>query len=111
MNCRCSKCGARRTMRHPDMYVRPPKCPRCKGTRWRVDRHRMFVEKKARPCRCVEGYYPFPHRRGSKWCAHNTSWTAADAEESYGGAPIDFSWMDDPLSFGQRGVTGDEAPF
>lgn len=110
MNCRCSKCGARRTMRHPDMYVRPPKCPRCKGTRWRVDRHRMFVEKKVLPCRCT-GYYPFPHRRGSKWCVHNTAWTTADAEEAFGVAPIDFSWRDDPLAFGQRGVTGDEAPF
>lgn len=110
MNCRCSKCGARRTMRHPETYVRVPKCANCGSQRWRVDRYRLLVEKRRQPCRCAS-YYPFPHRRGSKWCEHNTSWTAEDAEDAFGVPPPDFSWMDDPLSFGQRPVTGDEAPF
>ena len=84
MNCRCRQCGARRTLRgRPEAYVRVPRCRRCGSAAWRVDRYRMEVEKKVRPCRCVS-YYPFPHRRGSGWCIHNTSWTAEDAERVFG---------------------------
>lgn len=70
VNCRCSSCGARKSLeRKPDRYIRPPKCPVCGKRRWRVDKYRMLVEKRVAPCRC--GGYWFLHRKGSKWCLHN----------------------------------------
>lgn len=71
-------------MRPPESYVRVPKCARCGSQKYRRDRYRETVERRVRPCRCTGGYYPFPHRKGSKWCEHNPNWTAEDAEEEFG---------------------------
>lgn len=70
----------------------------------------MRVELQRPPCTCTGGYYPFPHRRGSKWCEHNDKWTHEDAEANFG-SHVDQSWRDDPLSFGQRPTTSEEPPF
>ncbi len=83
MDHRCSACGARKVMRPVETYIRVPKCPRCKSKKWRVDKYRRDVERRARPCRCV-GYYDFPHRKGSGWCVHNQSWSADDARRAFG---------------------------
>jgi hypothetical protein len=65
-------CDARRTLAKPlSQYVRPPRCKVCGRRKYRVDVSRTLergrYSKKA--CNCYE--YPFPHRRGSLWCAHN----------------------------------------
>lgn len=70
----------------------------------------MRVELQQPPCNCLHGYYPFPHRRGSKWCEHNPDWTMDDAENNFG-VDADQSWRTDPLSFGQRPTTSVEPPF
>lgn len=70
-------------MRDPETYVRPPTCV-CGSVKWRRDRYREQVERRVKPCLCYGGYYSFPHRRGSKWCEHNPSWTAEEAEKHFG---------------------------
>lgn len=68
--CRNSACQARRTLsKHPDEFVRPPRCKSCGSQQWRWDKHRDKVEKNKRPCGC-SGYW-FAHRKGSKWCHNN----------------------------------------
>jgi len=67
---RCSRkaCQARRTLpRHPDSYIRPPRC-HCGSTSWRIDRYRMTQEF-PELCQC-DGYW-FPHRPGSGMCRSN----------------------------------------
>lgn len=114
--CRCSRCGARRTMRFPDTYKRPPRC-RCGSRKWRVDWYRMTHEigpEAPRPCRDHRCYYGFPHRAGSKWCIQNPKWDAEDAEKEFGGELVegtDEAWRYDPLCFGQRPTTSEEPPF
>lgn len=99
----------------PDSYVRPPRCksPGCHSTKWRLDKYREYKEtgfNAPRPCTDARCFYTFPHRRGSKWCCHNPNWTSLDAKEAFGAADPRW-WIDDPLCFGQRPVTGEEAPF
>lgn len=76
-NVRCSKesCRARHVFpKHPDEYIRPRKCDRCGGTRFRVVRDRA-KDRCATLCDC--GGYQFvgprtngnaPHRKGSRFC-------------------------------------------
>lgn len=62
--CRCRKCEARRTLaKHPDEYIRPPRCA-CGGT-YRVDKFRKTVEHKRTACYCSAFWWSGPHRRGS----------------------------------------------
>lgn len=85
--CRCTACGARRTLRkHPDDYIRRP--PRCRyGCRirdaqgrtlrfapLRIDWWRIAKEWGARPCYWCGGY-SFPHARGRGYCEHNPKLT------------------------------------
>lgn len=77
---RCSRCEARRTLaRHPDEYIRVPRCRSCGHNRYRVDRYRAKVERN-RNLTCCPGRgacygYSFPHRRGSGYCCHNPNLT------------------------------------
>lgn len=69
--CRCRRCETRRTLsKHPDEYVRPPKCRNCGSpiTYVCADR-RSKRDKRNHQCGC-SGYH-FTHRRGSKWCHKN----------------------------------------
>lgn len=92
--CRCSKCGARKTLgKLPGMYIRrPPQCPApgCRSRRWRLDRWRIAHEvgpNAPEPCRCGEYIgrdgNPMPHRRGSGWCIHNDNITTEDRRERW----------------------------
>lgn len=77
-NCRCTYCGSRRTLaRHPDHYIRTPPCRTCGRKRWRVDRYRMAVELKRKPCTCCT-VYVFPHAKGRGWCINNPKLTHED---------------------------------
>lgn len=73
--CRCWRCWARRTLpKHPDRYVRPPKCLQCrKRTMFVCKERRSRKDKRNQKCNCSIGVlgYPFTHRKGSKWCEHN----------------------------------------
>lgn len=71
--CRCNKraCQARRTLaKHPDEYVRPPKCHRCKDGLMYVDktRQRRADSDRGRPCNC-DGIH-HTHRYGQKGRNH-----------------------------------------
>lgn len=62
---RCRKCEARRVLnRHPDNYLRPPKCRSCGHTAYRV------VTNYPRPLCGCSGYH-FIHRKGSLLCEHH----------------------------------------
>lgn len=116
MHHRCSGCGARRHLRPLPTYQRVPRCRRCGGQRYYVDHYRMAHEVgrgAGRPCTNESCQYTFPHRRGSRWCIHNPNWTAKDAEAWFDTTrpDEDLWWMTDPLCFGQRPTTSDEAPF
>jgi len=71
---RCSdraNCGARKTLKRLiETYVRPPKCPGCHKHKLMLDPSVKRQRKKWDTCCC--GGYPFPHRKGSFWCVHNT---------------------------------------
>lgn len=64
--CRCRQCDGRRTLtKHPDFYVRLPRCIVCGGKDWRVDWYRTSrIEAKRTTCFCIGR--AFPHRRGSE---------------------------------------------
>jgi len=75
-SCRCSnsKCRARRTFpRHPEHYIRPPKCFYCSGRVFIVDPWMMKRDTRAMGCMCA-GYAwggvmsGAMHRRGSLHC-------------------------------------------
>jgi len=71
------KCTGRRMLtKHPDEYVRAPKCPHCGGRKWYLDK--QIVRRHARE-RCNCGGWHFTHRRGSKYCFHS-----ATAEADHG---------------------------
>lgn len=79
--CRCQRCRGRKTLsKHPDLYVRPPKC-QCGGL-LRPDMHRKKKEH-LNVCRCL-GYW-FPHRPGGGvWCEqHPTGPTEQHYQERY----------------------------
>lgn len=93
--CRCTACGARRTLpKHPDEYVRPPRCPagcrilddRGRAIGWaplRVDWWRMAREWHS-PSTCHHcGCYSFPHARGRGFCFHNPTLTAEQLQERH----------------------------
>lgn len=72
---RCSHCDARRTLnRHPDDYIRVPRCRSCGQNRYRVDKYRARFERGPKH-RCTCYRYHFPHRRGSGYCDHNPKMT------------------------------------
>jgi hypothetical protein len=88
VRCRHAACQGRQTLaRHPDSYVRLPKCKRCgRKHGFRVDRYRQEREtgpKAPRACRCLG--YSFPHAHGRGWCDHNPRLTAADLEARWTG--------------------------
>lgn len=81
-------CEGRQTLaRRLATYIRPPRCRHCGSTKWREDHWRVANERgKKVTCYCHRqalsgGLYWFPHRRGSKMCAHNTTMTLELAEE------------------------------
>lgn len=79
VNCRCTKekCKLRVTLRkHPDAYVREPKCKAC-GSRLRVDAYRMSG-KGRKTCWC-DGYH-FPHQESSYYCIHNPEYLEHEEE-------------------------------
>lgn len=81
--CRCRRCEARRRLpKHPDEYVRPPRCRNCGARTWRVDRYRDDGrEQRGHTCRC-EGY-SFPHFRGRGYCLSNLALTADMMQARY----------------------------
>jgi hypothetical protein len=79
-HCRCSKkaCQTRRVFkRHPDEYVRLPKCTGCGGTKYRVDNWMNRRDTRKMACMC-DGYIYHTrdvdttvwamHRKGSPYC-------------------------------------------
>lgn len=63
------QCGQRKTLaKHPDDYIRLPKCPACGAQNWMIDKWRLKHEVRGNGdvCRC--GGYHFQHRKGSKYC-------------------------------------------
>lgn len=77
--CRCNRkaCQRRKSLRkHPDEYVRRPRCA-CRKGYLRIDRYRN-MGRENNVCRC-SGYW-FPHRMGSKWC-ESGNWTAEDMRQ------------------------------
>lgn len=79
-HCRCRKCDARQVKpRHPDAYVRPPRCRQCGRTgtlrldKWAQNRRQIT---------CTCGGYWFPHRMGSPYC-----WRRKDGTERFPGDP------------------------
>lgn len=71
--CRCSnrKCYKRKTLnKHPNDYVRPPKCPWCLSTAWVVDKYRQAKGFKDRSPRCECHALLIRHRYGQDGCMH-----------------------------------------
>lgn len=59
VNVRCRCCNARRVLtKHPDLYIRLPKCKTCKAQNYRV----VIREKQIT---CYKDCFAFPHRKGS----------------------------------------------
>ena len=90
--CRCTACGQRRTLsKHPDEYVRPPRCASgCRVTDatgrrvhapLRVDWYRMAKEWHSKATCYWCGGYSFPHARGRGFCAYNPHLTAEQLRE------------------------------
>lgn len=85
--CRCQRCGSRRTLtKLPENYRVVPRClrPSCynqtkregKRQRWRVDVYRQEYERRSgrhykKPCTNWRCNYHFPHRAGSLGCIHH----------------------------------------
>jgi hypothetical protein len=84
--CRCSRkaCQQRRTLpRHPNTYIRPPRCRGCGGRSFRVDKFRKRVENKRYACDC--NGYGFRHKIKSKWCIYAPAQPTPDEiEHRYG---------------------------
>lgn len=83
---RCHRCNMRRALpRSWSSYVRTPRCRAC-GRELRVDNYRNKVEAPAwrkATCYGCGGMYPFPHRRGSKFCAHNPEFELVAGEHHH----------------------------
>lgn len=83
--CRCNRaeCQHRRRLpKHPDEYIRAPRCRSCRKGAYRVDPYRSSGrEQDGKTCRC-DGY-SFPHFRGRGYCAHNPSLTPDMLRERY----------------------------
>lgn len=78
-HCRCRKCRARQVLHHPpDSYLSPPTCRICGEPALRLDRWMNQRDTHAMSCTCQGSAtgYPFPHRRGSRWCNYHAdgSW-------------------------------------
>lgn len=97
VNVRCSKetCKLRYVFsRHPDEYLRPRKCLKCGGTKFRVIPNMRADRGKSTPCDC--GAYrwtdkgtaiPPSHRMGSGACWYNTDGSMREiSEEEYAAA-------------------------
>lgn len=72
VRCRNSKCQARGVLpKHPLDYKRPVVCWSCGGRQWRIDKHRMREDHRAKGCTCA-GYawsaFGGLHRKGSRLC-------------------------------------------
>lgn len=75
VRCSKAKCKARRVLpKHPDDYVRLPKCKGCGGKKYLV-----VKRNKQLTCHC-DGYW-FPHRDGSKWCKYNPNYESLFLEK------------------------------
>lgn len=75
--CRCRKCDARKTLtKHPDAYVRQPRCHNCGARDWRPTVRRQE--------NCACGGYHFIHRKGSKFCEHHPAGFANRVREQAG---------------------------
>lgn len=83
--CRCKRasCQSRhRLPRHPDKYIRPPRCRSCNQGTYRIDKFRTDGrEQRGNTCRC-DGY-SFPHFRGRGYCHDNPNLTADIMRERY----------------------------
>lgn len=72
-HCRCRKCSARKVLpKHPDEYLRQPKCWSCGARDYRADRWMNNRNNKRQTCHA--DCYHFPHRVGSLGCKFTTKW-------------------------------------
>lgn len=66
-HCRCRSCQVRRVLpKHPDEYLKQPKCRNCGARNYRPDRWMNERNNRKHTCNC-DGYH-FPHRSGSIGC-------------------------------------------
>ena len=91
---RCRKCGTRHTfkLRH-DQYYRRKRCKVCGALDdFRVDQWMLKRDTKKDTCWGHMGVclYPFPHRKGSRFCFFNPS------------PPPDWEWEEFYRSIGKR---------
>lgn len=108
--CRCSKCGARKTLNMMPHQYKLDKHRACLcGGELRVDWYRKKQENKA-PCKC-DGYH-YPHRKGGGvWCKHHpTGPSEQDYLNRYGDyAEQQVDTMNDKLIKYQAAVFADAA--
>lgn len=63
--CRCSKCRQRKTLnKHPYEYSIKKYITCACGGEFIVDKYRMNIELKSKPCKC--DLWWFPHRKSNK---------------------------------------------
>lgn len=77
---RCQHCSARRALpKHPDEYIRLPKCGNCGHRGYQVDKYRMAGRDKQPTCHYDCRHYP--HRAGSSVCKFNIDGTYKEFTE------------------------------
>lgn len=83
--CRCNRAACqhrRRLPKHPDDYIRAPRCRSCSKGTYRIDKFRSDgSEQRGHICRCSG--YSFPHFRGRGYCDHNPRLTVDDMRKRY----------------------------
>ena len=105
--CRCSKCGARKTLNMMPHQYKLDKHRNCLcGGELRVDWYRKKKENKA-PCKC-DGYH-YPHRKGGGvWCKnHPTGPSEQDYLNRYG----DYAETSQELSMNEKLIKYQAAVF
>ena len=96
---RCTRrrrgCQGRKTLKKPiEQYVRVPTCPNCKGPLYFDKRRKEETQKNK--CQC-DGY-PYPHKRGSKFCKDSTR-------------DLEWEQMNEEIGATEIVSTDDEVPF
>lgn len=96
--CRCSKCGARKTLNMmPHQYKLDKRRTCLCGGELRVDWYRKKKENKA-PCKC-DGYH-YPHRKGGGvWCKHHPT---GPSEQDYLNRYGDYAETSQELSMNEK---------
>lgn len=84
-HCRCRTCRARRKLpKHPDEYLRQPKCANCGARSWLRDDYRHRIElpqmraKTGRYKTCHADCFHHPHRAGSTGCKFDKDFNYRD---------------------------------